>query len=596
MKRIKYIIMILLAVIFTACGKNIPLETPLEDLPTDFSLNDAKKSGCVVHEDGDISAGEDIWEEFLDKVENKEPAKVRLADYYTLDEEKCDPEYYESVKDDYPVLYLKDLTYDGESFCIRSIEDGEEYVENYKYLKKMIDEPESDTAEFILSVRYVLVDDETVTWDDIFQGLISSQLGAYVKNCCVYTDYIYNEEDITETPQPIISGTKNIWIMGDSIAGYHKPEEEGSAGWGSYLQLFLNSGVSVKNTAVGGASASSYFENGAYDTVMDNLEENDIVLIQFGHNDAYNMDIYTDPYEASDVEGSFKNILKEDFILPILEKGAYPVLATSVVAADFDASGALYTMIYADHAQAMRDLASECQEENMSVYLIDTYAITEEYYKEIGESEAQQLHSGGNHYNKTGAIYAADVILNELRKLGFTCCNNLRDIEEVTKTDAIGGFDICALGISGIVTNYDIELLAKKYQNEGMSMEESKLKSKEELLMNEALHRQALEEGLTVEETKINEKVDQYIDEMTNHELQIVLNTYVTEEAFKNYLSYHFQRELIVEKYIKRLEEQYLSPESSGKSFDTTIEEYKTLLVEQEKYVIIINRGYNIEQ
>lgn len=595
MKNIKIFFVSLMLIALTACGNKVTTETPLEDIPSDLSLSDVKKSGCVVFEDGDITDGEEGWEEFLAKVENKEPATVRIANYYILDEEKCDSEYYESAKDEYPMLFIHELSYDGESYTIRWFEEGEEISRNYKYMKKMVEEPVSDSAEFLFSIEYVLLNDETVTKEDIFRGLISSQMGAAIDHYTVFTDYVYEGDEIKETPKPTISGTKNIWIMGDSIAGYNSPKKNDSAGWGSYLQLYLQSEVSVKNTAVGGASASSYLENGVYDIVMDNLQKDDIVLIQFGHNDAYNMDIYTDPYADSSTEGSFKNMLKNDFILPILEKGAHPVLATSVVAADFDSSGELYTMIYADHAQAMRDLAKECNEEGTEVYLIDTYAITDEYYREIGKYEAQQLHSGGTHYNRAGAIYAAGIIAEELNNLGFECCYNLRSTEEVTEIDKIGGFDICALGVNGIVTNLDIEQLSMEYQYDGMDKATADEKAKDRMFKTEALHRKALAEGLEVNAADVDAKVDQYMGELNSHELSNLLNDYFTEDALRNYLSYSFERELLAEQYVEKLESEYDSTLNWGISFEEYLEEYKTSLAEEEKYVTIINRGYNVE-
>lgn len=595
MKNIKIFFVSLMLIALTACGNKVTTETPLEDIPSDLSLSDVKKSGCVVFEDGDITDGEEGWEEFLAKVENKEPATVRIANYYILDEEKCDSVYYESAKDEYPMLFIHELSYDGESYTIRWFEEGEEISRNYKYMKKMVEEPVSDSAEFLFSIEYVLLNDETVTKEDIFRGLISSQMGAAIDHYTVFTDYVYEGDEIKETPKPTISGTKNIWIMGDSIAGYNSPKKNDSAGWGSYLQLYLQSEVSVKNTAVGGASASSYLENGVYDIVMDNLQKDDIVLIQFGHNDAYNMDIYTDPYADSSTEGSFKNMLKNDFILPILEKGAHPVLATSVVAADFDSSGELYTMIYADHAQAMRDLAKECNEEGTEVYLIDTYAITDEYYREIGKYEAQQLHSGGTHYNRAGAIYAAGIIAEELNNLGFECCYNLRSTEEVTEIDKIGGFDICALGVNSIVTNLDIEQLSMEYQYEGMDKATADEKAKDRMFKTEALHRKALAEGLEVNAADVDAKVDQYMGELNSHELSNLLNDYFTEDALRNYLSYSFERELLAEQYVEKLESEYDSTLNWGISFEEYLEEYKTSLAEEEKYVTIINRGYNVE-
>lgn len=190
----KILLMLLMLIVLTSCGNDISKETSLEELPSDFSLQDAKKSGCVVHEDGDITDGEEIWEAFLAKVENREPATVRIADYYTLDEEKCDPEYYESVKDEYPKLYFKDLFYDGESYTIKWFEEGKEYSQTYKYMNKYVEKPASSTATFEYAINYVLVNDETISsYEEIMMSLASSQSGVAIPHHTVYSDYIYKD-------------------------------------------------------------------------------------------------------------------------------------------------------------------------------------------------------------------------------------------------------------------------------------------------------------------------------------------------------------------------------------------------------------------
>lgn len=101
-------------------------EISLEDLPVDYSLEDARLDGCVCFDNGNITGGQRIWDEFVDTVNAGKDVTVRLAFYYTLNEEQCDPEYYESVKDEYPVLYIQELTYGNGTYNLRWFEDGKE--------------------------------------------------------------------------------------------------------------------------------------------------------------------------------------------------------------------------------------------------------------------------------------------------------------------------------------------------------------------------------------------------------------------------------------------------------------------------------------
>ena len=164
----------------------------LKNISEDYTLEDARIDGCVCFDNGDITEGQKIWDDFVDATNTQEEVTVRLAFYYSLDEEQCDPEYYESVKDEYPVLYIQELTYKDNSYTIRWFEEGEEIKKTYKYLMKYEGEPESETALYESYLRYVLTNDNTVTWEQIWRGLASSKLGDAIDHQVVYQKYNYN--------------------------------------------------------------------------------------------------------------------------------------------------------------------------------------------------------------------------------------------------------------------------------------------------------------------------------------------------------------------------------------------------------------------
>lgn len=190
-KHITFILSVLLIFTITAC-KQSDNPIPLEELPDNYSLEQAKKDGCVTHENGDITQGKEIFEAFLNTTESGKTDEVRLAFYYTLDDpSRYDPEYYESVKDDYPCLYIQDLSYDGEHYTIRWYENGEEIIKNYSYIMKYEGQAESLDALYHSYIRYVLTNDDRVTWQELMYGMISSQLGDCMDYTSVYTDLIY---------------------------------------------------------------------------------------------------------------------------------------------------------------------------------------------------------------------------------------------------------------------------------------------------------------------------------------------------------------------------------------------------------------------
>ena len=179
-----------LVFIMAGCGRSSGI-IPLEDLPAGYSLEQAKKDGCVIHENGDVTQGKEAFETFFHTAKSGKAAEVRLAFYYTLvDPSGYDPDYYESVKNEYPVLYIQDLSFDGKEYTICWYEDGEEIVKNYSFLMKYEGQAESPAASYKASIRYVLTNDDTVTWKELAYGMVSSQFGDYIDHQTVCTDLI----------------------------------------------------------------------------------------------------------------------------------------------------------------------------------------------------------------------------------------------------------------------------------------------------------------------------------------------------------------------------------------------------------------------
>lgn len=190
-KYIALILSVLSIFAVTGCKQSDSL-IPLEELPDNYSLEQAKEDGCVTHENGDITQGKEIFEAFFDTTASGKTDKVRLAFYYTLDDpSRYAPEYYESIKDDYPCLYVQDLSFDGEQYTIRWYEDGEEIIRNYSCLMKYEGQAESPNASYNSYIRYVLTNDDKVTWQELMYGMVSSQLGDYIDHQSVCTDLIY---------------------------------------------------------------------------------------------------------------------------------------------------------------------------------------------------------------------------------------------------------------------------------------------------------------------------------------------------------------------------------------------------------------------
>lgn len=186
----------LLVLFLSCCGKaTAPDEwKDLKNVTDNFTLEDAKRAGYVVIEDGSVTCGEDAWQDFVALSAKKTPCRVRVVHYYNIgDPSHYDPEYYESIKDDYPKMYIFELSYDGNKFVVSHYEEEKLHQSEYKYLMRYEGEAETSDATYASYVRYVLVNDDKVTWSDIFHGMLSSKLGDYIPHSPIYTDLIYKE-------------------------------------------------------------------------------------------------------------------------------------------------------------------------------------------------------------------------------------------------------------------------------------------------------------------------------------------------------------------------------------------------------------------
>jgi lysophospholipase L1-like esterase len=82
-----------------------------------------------------------------------------------------------------------------------------------------------------------------------------------------------------------VAAPKKIFIAGDSTAAtYNNPDQQG---WGAVLGNYVDSShAEVINRARGGRSTRTFIAEGLWQALVDDLAAGDIVIIQFGHNDA----------------------------------------------------------------------------------------------------------------------------------------------------------------------------------------------------------------------------------------------------------------------------------------------------------------------
>lgn len=238
--------------------------------------------------------------------------------------------------------------------------------------------------------------------------------------------------------------TTTIYLIGDStMADYTGDYDLGKdymktrypvAGWGQVFQPFLVSdslykvkniiktdSVFVDDRARGGRSTRTFFQEGRWRSVYEKLKKDDIVIMQFGHNDAAKEK--TERYV--DIEG-YKEFLRL-FVSQTREKGAIPIILTPV-ARNYPWKDGVLNDVHGDYDQAPKDLATE-----LEVMLIDLNKKSRDFFTKKGQDFVtdnyfMNLPSGmyeaypkgqkdNTHFQPKGATEVARLVFEGLQEL-----------------------------------------------------------------------------------------------------------------------------------------------------------------------------------
>lgn len=169
-----------------------------------------------------------------------------------------------------------------------------------------------------------------------------------------------------------------VYLIGDSTVADYSLEKDFHTkrypinGWGQVFQPFLrkdslrlvkgiirSDSALVDDRAKGGRSTRTFFEEGRWSEVYQLLKKGDVVMIQFGHNDA----AVDKPERYVNVAG-YKEYLRL-YINQTRQKGGIPVLLTPV-ARNYPWKDGKLSNVHGDYPQAVKDVAKE-----LNVYLID---------------------------------------------------------------------------------------------------------------------------------------------------------------------------------------------------------------------------------
>jgi lysophospholipase L1-like esterase/mannose-6-phosphate isomerase-like protein (cupin superfamily) len=225
---------------------------------------------------------------------------------------------------------------------------------------------------------------------------------------------------------------RRVFIAGDSTASEYGPERAPRQGWGQPLQGFLDPAAwQVRNHAQSGRSSRSFIEQGWLDGIDKELRRDDVLLIQFGHNDAK----VEDPSRYNEPREAFPTWLMR-YVQLARERGATPILVTPVARRKFDRGQLLDT--HGLYVQAARDLAARER-----IGLIDLNASSTDWLRALGDESSKlfymhvpeartpdQAQTDDTHFQERGAVAMACLVVDGWKRLDPTLSKHvIRDTD-----------------------------------------------------------------------------------------------------------------------------------------------------------------------
>jgi lysophospholipase L1-like esterase len=221
-----------------------------------------------------------------------------------------------------------------------------------------------------------------------------------------------------------------IFYIGDSTVRNGSGDgRNGEWGWGDLTAMYFDTTrVHVANRALGGRSSRTYLTQGRWDVVLAALRTGDVVIMQFGHNDA---SAVNDTSRARGVlEGigeeteEIDNLLTHQhevvhtygwylrkFVNDAHAKGATPIVASLVPRNIW--SGAAITRNKRDFAGWAEQVAKA-----EGVPYLDLNELIAREYDGLGQERVKTFFPHDNtHTNLEGATLSARVVIAALRRL-----------------------------------------------------------------------------------------------------------------------------------------------------------------------------------
>ncbi|MBQ3489410.1 MAG: hypothetical protein IJA86_02345 [Clostridia bacterium] len=149
-----------LCIVLAILSARTKINPPINKLPDDYSLEDAKSDGYVIYENQDISQGQEKWDKFLKTSQAGKPCAVRLV-----------------FSEKNAKLKIYDLSYNGKEYTLKFMEKDKLVSETYLYLLKSEEIPPIASISSIEKrIIYFLADDPNLTWKQAYQSTMNEQV------------------------------------------------------------------------------------------------------------------------------------------------------------------------------------------------------------------------------------------------------------------------------------------------------------------------------------------------------------------------------------------------------------------------------------
>jgi len=237
------------------------------------------------------------------------------------------------------------------------------------------------------------------------------------------------------------SKVTTIYLIGDSTVADYSLEDNYDTkrfplvGWGQVFQPFFQKDslklvrnligntkeVKIEDRAKGGRSTRTFFQEGRWAAVYKDLQKGDVVMMQFGHNDA-SVD-KTERYV--NIEG-YKEFLQL-FINQSREKGATPIVITPV-ARNYPWKDGELSNVHGDYPQAAKDVVNELDVKfidlnELSMVFFSSKGqefVSNKYFMNLGAGLYDAYPNGQNdntHFQVQGGKEVARLVFNAMKKL-----------------------------------------------------------------------------------------------------------------------------------------------------------------------------------